>query len=136
MSNVIYPRETWEWNGMVGHFICGQWCRFHLATTVGPWLVSTVGLYVHPRRSGGSEQTERAYLKKNPFGEDIGVDWKFETMVFRAGKPCDNGVCDCGIPMLDPATELDADRYKTPGAANRGHFAMCDKWSRIPEWNR
>lgn len=132
MSRVLYPPKSWVWNGMVGHFICGQWCRFHLATEVGPWLISTVGLYVHPRHSGGREDSEYKWLAKNPFGEDIGLERKFETMVFRAGKKCDNGTCDCGIARID-GHEIDCNGYNTPGAANAGHYAMCEKWSRLAE---
>lgn len=130
-TKILYPRESWVWNGMVGHFICGQWCRFHLATEVGPWLISTVGLYVHPRHSGGREDAESKYLRENPFGEDIGLNRKFETMVFRAGRKCNNGTCDCGLAIPNEMTKLDFDGYNTPGAANAGHLAMCEKWSRI-----
>lgn len=35
--------SSWEWYGHPAHFICGDKCRFHLATKVGKYLVSTVG---------------------------------------------------------------------------------------------
>lgn len=44
--------NEWEWFGNAAHFICGRWCRFHLATKVGKYLISTVGEYVSPRNSG------------------------------------------------------------------------------------
>lgn len=123
--------SDWEWFGNHGHFICGRWCRFHPTTRVGKYLVSTVGEYVHPRHSNGSEKTEQEWLTKNWPGEDIGHERKFETMVFLAGKPCSTPQCDCGLPSID-GTELDADGYNTPGDATKGHLAMCKKWAQKP----
>jgi hypothetical protein len=51
------PVHNWKWFGSAAHFICGRWCRFHLATQVGRYLISTVGEFVHPRH-GGSERAE------------------------------------------------------------------------------
>lgn len=129
----MIPKHEWQWYGMAGHFICGRWCRFHLCTKVGPWLVSTVGAYVHPRHSGGSEQKEAAWLKENWPGEDIGLDRKFETMVFRCGEPCSAEGCGCGQPMLDGGMELDSAAYNDIKSANEGHLAMCEKWSAITQ---
>jgi hypothetical protein len=39
-------RVPLRWFGHAGHFICAEWCRFHLCTQVGPYLISTVGEYV------------------------------------------------------------------------------------------
>ncbi len=64
------PESKWEWFGNAGHFMCSQWCRFHLCTKVGPWLVSTVGEYVHPRHSAGGEQPEAAMAKCINLGND------------------------------------------------------------------
>ena len=36
-------KDKWVWMGHAGHFICGHDCRFHMATRVGKYLVSTVG---------------------------------------------------------------------------------------------
>src|SRR5262245_46801635 len=94
----VVPYRGWQWYGNAGHFICGRWCRFHLATRVGPWLVSTVGEFVHPRHGGGSEIEEARWLRANWPGEDIGLDRKYETMVFRAGDPCETKDCGCGLP--------------------------------------
>ena len=123
------PVEEWQWFGNPGHFICGQWCRFHLCTRVGSYLVSTVGEYVHPRHSAGSEQTEEEWLNKNWPGEMIGCDRYDETMVFKAGPPCLTGGCMCETPELDGG-ELDMNGYMTRGDAARGHFELCLKWSK------
>lgn len=129
---ILWPRAEWEWFGRPGHFICARWCRFHLTTLVGPWLVSTVGAFVHPRHSQGSEQKEAQWLAKNWPGEDIGVGRKFETMVFRAGEPCAENDCHCELPRID-GRELEAKGYQTFAEAQRGHVAMCERWARMGE---
>lgn len=130
---MIHKRENWKWFGVVGHFICGRWCRFHLTTQVGPWLVSTIGEYVHPRHSGGSEGAEAAWLNANWPGEDIGYGRKYETRVFRAGEPCRAPDCGCGQPDIG-RNEVDFEGYNTRKESNEGHEAMCRKWAdRIPE---
>ena len=123
------PQEQWKWFGEAAHFICGRWCRFHLATKVGKYLVSTVGEYVHPRHGTGSEQGESDWLKKNWPGEDIGHERKYETMVFLAGKPCDSPLCGCGLPKID-GNELAMAGYNRADDATRGHAKMCVKWAK------
>lgn len=126
---MIHTVSEWKWFGSPAHFICGRWCRFHLCTLVGPWLVSTVGEYIHPRHAQGSEQAESEYLVEHPFGEEIGCNRLFETMVFRAGAPCTEEGCQCGLPELADAGELDSRGYNTRGDATKGHHAMCLKWA-------
>ena len=123
------PPSKWKWFGVSAHFICGTWCRFHMATKVGKYLVSTVGQYVAPRRSGGHEAIEAAWLKEHPNGEEIGCGRFYETMVFKAGKPCAAETCGCGLPGID-GNELDTYGYLTAGEATRGHMAMCNKWAK------
>jgi hypothetical protein len=122
----MIPEADWKWFGMAAHFICGSWCRFHMATQVGDFLVSTVGLYVHPMRSKGHEQTEALWLAKNPNGDEIGPDRYYETMVFKAGKPCEAKGCGCGLPGT-ASSELDFAGYKDMKAATIGHRMMCLK---------
>ena len=130
MSTKTFNPETWEWFGHTAHFCCGRWCRFHMATLVGPWLVSTVGLYVHPRNSGSHEKSEQEWLKDNPNGEEVGFGRFFETMVFKAGARCKVKGCNCGLPEIS-GSELDFNGYKTAGEANHGHMELCRKWSKI-----
>ena len=118
--------NKWKWFGRSGHFCCGEWCRFHLCTRVGRYIISTVGQFVHPRHSAGSERTEVEWLAKNPLGEEIGSGRHFETMVFRAGKPCS---CGCGQPTHD-GKDLDFAGYETCADARAGHRAMCNKWAK------
>jgi hypothetical protein len=97
-----------------------------MATKVGKYLISTVGEYVHPRNSNGSEQAEAEWLKDNYLGEDIGLNRKYETMVFKAGKPCS---CGCGLPEID-GHKLDFAGYNIAGDARKGHMKMCAKWAK------
>ncbi len=135
MSPPVSETETkyqdWEWYGNPGHFLCSRWCRFHLTTKVGPWLVSTVGEYVHPRHSG-SEPKEAEWLKDNWPGEDIGYNRKYETMVFRAGEPCMAEGCGCGLPQID-GTECSSAGYNDAKAAKEGHMRLCQEYARKPE---
>ena len=132
----MIPQNRWKWFGHSAHFICGRWCRFHLATKIGPWLISTVGEYVHPHHSGASEQTEAAGLKENYPGEDIGCDCKYETMVFLAGAlflaeaPGKEPKCGCGLPALYSGSEKDFQGYNDAGSATKGHYKMCLKWAK------
>jgi hypothetical protein len=121
------PESKWKWFGNVGHFVCGQWCRFHLTTQVGKYLVSTIGEYVHPMHSGGSERTETEYLLKKPLGENVGLNRKFETIVFKAGKPCQSKSCGCGLPKI--GEELNSRGYNDRKAATDGHRRLCKEYA-------
>ena len=129
-SGRVIPKTDWKWFGNAGHLCVSQWCRFHLATQIGPWFVSTVGEYVHPRHGKGSDQAESEWLKNNGPGEDIGCDRKYETMVFKAGKPCE---CGCGMPVPKDFTELDSNGYNDAASATKGHMAMCDKYAGVTD---
>lgn len=137
--------QQWQWFGQAAHFICGDKCRFHMATKVGRYLVSTVGEYWPERSSreihaGVYDPTwlaanrhllgdtfDAAYFKR--FGyETIGCDRKYETMVFRAGSPCKRKGCGCGLPEIN-GSELDFKPYNDAGSARRGHLALCRKWA-------
>ena len=130
-----HPVETWEWFGHAAHFICGQWCRFHMATRVGHYLVSTVGEYVHPSDSKASETTEGAWLLKNPRGRLLGggEDSYYETFVFPLADPparCDNPDCGCGIVRPSKHSELDGStRWATAGEATKGHMDLCRRYA-------
>ena len=101
--------------GYPAHFICADRCRFHLATQVGKYLISTVGaMFPTPE----SKMTE------------IGLDRMFETMVFRAGKQCKLSDCNCKMPQLTNGHELDTLGYNTAGEAQTGHEKMIKKWAK------
>ena len=134
--------ENWKWFGNAGHFICGDLCRFHLATQVGPWLVSTVGqmfpdegtreVFATSRGvelSGRGDARKFDYMQKIGY-QEIGCGRTFETMVFRAGDPCASEGCQCGLPNIS-GSELESDAYNDAGSATNGHMALCLKWADI-----
>jgi hypothetical protein len=136
-----HPKSEWRWFGDAGHLIVGHDCRFHLCTKVGPWLISTVGKYF-PDESlreitarirgiileGKGDERRSDFLRKIGY-EEIGADRLYETMVFRAGTPCDAEGCHCGMPIPDEFAELDFAGYNEAGEATRGHMDMCEKWA-------
>lgn len=127
----MIPHAEWRWFGDVGHFICGQWCRFHLCTQVGDYLVSTVGRYVHPRHSAGSEQAEREWLQKHPDGEEVG----FGRFYVRLRRPSGNRRSP--VPTRPPSAARIRIRAQStaspPGRpSSRGHMEMCERWAASP----
>ena len=107
----MVSRAGWRWYGYGGHFVGNARCAYHLATLVGEYFVSTVGDY-RPRDPHIRE----------PIGS--GADALFETMVFRC-----RGFDAQGNPENDLA-EIETVRYADSLAAERGHYAMCEKWAR------
>ena len=102
----------WYWGGYAGHLCVGKNCAFHLSTYLPEgYLVSTVGHYL-PQ---GKEPMDTVGSGKDDF---------FETMVFR----CDgiNADLDAIIPDL---SEIYRERYADSRDAERGHYAMCEKWA-------
>jgi hypothetical protein len=131
------PKSEWEWFGNAAHFICGHMCRFHMATKVGDYLVSTVGemwpdsevreIYASTRGialRGKGDARAADYMKKIGY-EEIGYRRKFETMVFRAGPRCTAKGCKCGMPCIT-GHELESDGYNDAGSATIGHNILCD----------
>jgi hypothetical protein len=129
-----------RWFGHAGHFICAPWCRFHLCTQVGEFLISTVGEYVPDapvreimaqsrgiKLEGRGDARLADYMNKRGF-EQVGCDRLYETMVFRAGRPCDAEGCNCGLPSAS-GEELDFGGYNDAKSATEGHYKMIEKWS-------
>jgi hypothetical protein len=125
----MIDQSKWKWFGFSAHLCVGHWCRFHMATEIGSYLISTVGAYVPPS-AGSNEEEESRWLEKNHPGHEIGCDRTFETMVFKIvkGSRCTAKECGCDIPQIE-LSELDFEGYNTPGAATKGHRAMCKKWA-------
>lgn len=118
---MIDPKD-WIWHGIAAHYCGSHNCRFHLATTIGDVVVSTVGAYYPPVSDGQ---------------EEIGLDRTYETMVFGTDRICD---CGCGVAEIDVSVELDFAPYNDPKSAREGHMALCEKWAaldgRVPDVNR
>ncbi len=118
-NGIGVPRAEWEFFGSPLHFSGGFNCHFHIGTLVGPWVVSTVGEYVTCENRQEFEQ--------------IGVGRLYETFVFRAtGERCSRPECMCDQPEWTGG-ELDLEGYNLRGDAQRGHYAMCEKWALRPE---
>ena len=147
----------WKWYGHPGHFILGDKCRFHLATVVGPFMISTVGELwnervvreIHARIHDPAWLTENQDLRGDTFDaayferfgyERLGAyfgndsfddDPIYETMVFRtSGEVCNFPTCDCGMPKHEGDT-LDMMRYATAGKATAGHYELCRKFDKV-----
>jgi len=147
-ESLFASREGWEWYGSPMHLIVSSECHFHLGTLVGPWVVSTVGEWLPDSssswdiyaRSAGVTLEGRGDARRNQFLRDvgyveIGAGRKYETYVFRAtGERCDRDECHCGQPEWE-GSEIDSQGYNERGDAQRGHYAMCRKWSSISPGN-
>jgi len=138
-------KENWVWMPHAGHCVIGHMCRFHLATYVGKYIVSTIGEYWPDRGSREihakiwnekwyeknkhlkGDYFDAAYFKK--FGyETLGAGDKsiYETMVFKARKSKEK----CCRYVMVSGEDLDGQRYATSGEATKGHMKFCNKWSK------
>jgi hypothetical protein len=127
------------------HFICAHDCRFHLATKVGDYIVSTVGEYwpervvreIHAKAYDPEwldankpllgDDFNRAYSER--FGwMDIGHERKYETMVFKA-VPADDAHSCCPW-RIDVSDNVDSRGYNDATEAYRGHLELCEKWAK------
>lgn len=142
----MIKEKDWKWFGHAGHFICAKDCRFHLTTQVGNYLVSTVGEMwgdrqvreIHAQIHSGEwfaankhrkgDDFDSAYMRKFGF-QEIGYGRKYETMAFKAGKPCQVKGCGCGLPAIS-GEELDFLAYNDAQSATKGHLELCKKWSK------
>lgn len=135
----MVPKDQWVWMPHPAHFICSFDCRFHLATKVGDFIVSTVGELFHDepvreitaevrkiRLSGIGDARKNDYMKKIGF-EEIGYGRKYETMVFKAAKDVEHPCCPWKI---ESGRELDFGGYNKPEDAYAGHLSMCEKVAR------
>lgn len=131
-------RNKWAWMPHPGHLIVARNCRFHLNTYVGKYIISTVGEYLPDYQvreiiaqsrkitlKGKGDDRLADYMKKIGY-EDIGLDRKYETMVFPAKKS--KNKC-CPHEMKD-ANNVDFDSYNSAADATVGHYKMCKKWSK------
>ncbi len=145
------PESEWRWFGNAGHLCVADWCRFHLCTQIGPFLVSTVGEYVpeeavreihcHVRGivlNGRGDERLADYMRQVGYQElgakeyrdgVIGPGRTYETMVFRTtGEVCHEAGCGCGLPRIN-GESLDMRGYHTAGAATIGHLEFCRQYA-------
>ena len=134
-------KKNWKWFGKAGYCCIGQYCRFHLTTQVGDFLVCTIGEYMPPESmveiinevkklnlQGKGDDREADFLKKNGY-EDVSCGNKYESVVYLAGAPCKEKGCLCGMPEIAGAV-LDGRRYNTAGEATEGHMELCEDWDK------
>lgn len=139
----MIPQSEWRWFGHAGHLIVGNDCRFHLATQIGDFLVSTVGEWLPDSQvreihasvrgvqlEGRGDAREADFLQKMGYIE-IGFGRIYETMVFRIGDVCHAPGCSCGLPKTK-GSHLEMDGYNTAGAATLGHMELCRKYAEMP----
>ncbi len=134
--------KNWEWFGNAGHLCVGHYCRFHLCTQVGEYLISTVGQYFPDLQvreilaksrgiglEGRGDEREADFMEKIGF-QEIGYGRLYETMVFKAGSKCNASKCKCGMPQIR-GNELDMKGYNNAKCATEGHLNMCKKYSKF-----
>lgn len=103
--------ENWKWFGRAAHFCDAARCIFHLNTSVGRYLISTVGA-----------------LKIDGKMEKINRDSYYETMVFpTTGEVCP---CGCGHPGYEHVVKQEI-RTNSDAEATAAHYEMCRKWDKI-----
>lgn len=107
-------KSEWIWMPHPAHFIGAWMCRFRLATCVGNYIVSTVGEF---EPNGLSEKADY---------KDIGIDSKYETIVFKSTES-DHACC----PKKITPEEIDDRFYNDPGSAYKGHLELCEKYSKL-----
>lgn len=114
----MIDQSQWIWYGHAGHLCVADFCRFHLATQVGKFMISTVGDYHLP----GNPQRQLLGAGENSF---------YETYVFRVvgESKCSDPTCDCGVPKIDFG-EIEGIRCATAGQARKNHLRMCRKYAK------
>lgn len=140
-------KDKWIWMPHPAHFICGNYCRFVLATYVGKYIVSTVGEYwpdstirrIHAEIHDPvwyeknkhllGDHFNHVYYKKFGFEELHFGRWTYETMVFKAVKNKNKEDLCCPF-RIDVQKEVQTELYKNENDATKGHYKLCLKWSK------
>lgn len=133
-------RCRWVWMPHPAHLCVARDCRFHLATYVGGYIVSTVGEYepemavreIHAASRGiqlvGRGDERRADAMRKLGFETIGLERTYETMVFKAVRTSREDT-ECCLWKITGGS-LDMDGYNHGGEAFKGHLRLCDKWAK------
>lgn len=103
------PEKEWEWHGIAAHFCGSNDCLFHMGTTIGDVIISSVGKY---QPTPGKTQ-------------EIGVDRFYETMVFKKGEICP---C-CGMPKIE-GPDLEMLGANDAYGARSNHTIVCERAAR------
>ncbi len=123
MSNAnAIPRDQWRYTGSAGHWIMGRYCRWHLRTEIGSFLVSTVG--EAPDRTL-SRPDKEVLVTTGIEGET------YETMTFPLSLDrCMSAECDCGERIVHDWGGISCKRTHTRGEAQRAHDEECERVAR------
>lgn len=133
----MIDKREWIWMGHPAHFICAHDCRFHLATVVGKYIISTVGEHLPDapvreiiakstgvKLEGKGDARLVDFLAKCDY-QDIGYERKFETMVFEAvARDEIDGVSCCPYRPKN-GRELEMQGYNEASMAALGHMQLC-----------
>jgi len=118
----MLTQDKWIWHGFPGHFCAARSCFFRLCTEIGDVFISTVGAY-EP-----SKELIEAGLEKKGEWMDVGVNRKFETMVFMIKDRCKSEKCGCGQPKLYNY-DLSCHGCNTAKEAREMHMERCMEWA-------
>ncbi len=135
-------KENWIWMPHPAHFICARDCKFHLATVVGAYIVSTVG-ELEPcmeireisaqsrgiKLQGRGDERRYDALKKLGW-ETLGAERTYETMVFKCHPTQNKKSAECCPYRIDVSSEVDMEGYNSAGEAYLGHMKLCEKWAK------
>lgn len=123
------------------HLIVSQDCKFHLATKVGKYIISTVGEYFPDsnvreifansrgiKLEGMGDARRADYMKKIGFEEIHYGGFLYETYVFRSKKS--EGCKACPFVIDGGRSTVEEICSKTPEQAFKDHYRMCLKWSK------
>lgn len=139
-------KDKWVWMPHPAHLIVSSKCRFHLATKVGKFIISTVGEWwperisreIHAKIYDPKWHEEHnhllgdtynaAYFKRFGFKE-IGCGRKYETFVFKCQKNTVKENACCPWKVAD-YPEIDSDAYNEADKAYEGHLKMCNKYAK------
>lgn len=133
-------KDKWIWMPHAAHFVFGTECKFHLSTKVGKYIISTIGEWLPDYQAreirahikgitltGEGEHRLADYMNKIGYEELHFGGYKYETMVFPAKKHNGDTCCPWRAVILK---DIDKNLYKTREEAFKGHYKMCDKYSK------
>lgn len=102
------------WMPHAGHYIGSRICLFRMNTYVNGYIISSVGDSVDPITGEVQE---------------IGMNRKFETFVFKAVKNRNKEQSACCPYTYSSPSEIDSRGYNDAGKARLGHMEMIAKYS-------
>lgn len=144
----MMDQRDWLWMPHPAHFCLAEKCRFHLATYVNGYIVSTVGELVPGETwmdviikhrnidmsDAQGEAREREFLAKvgyQPLGYSMDGEDTYETMVFKA-VPCEmDDEKKCCPYRIVVSEDQEMNRYKEAGDARKGHLELCHKYAAL-----